>query len=311
MTRHFTKRTLFTTIAVLVILDLAAFVWYLTGTINSDGKTRELFVSDDSVAELADTVADFVIADHFRLIGDTAHFIATSPDFDGGKRQACTMCVKLKWPTEINGNRHLKELEEALINAAFGQSYNSVEDALASMKKDPKFAYPVSEFAKVGTRPDSTHTHSTSYHLRVFPYISTEKLLEYVVLQESYTGGHARRKMLVVHYDRSKNNVIAPQDVLNFAKQDSILTLVNQRIEGIAIDKGEAQLRETSSVPMQFLLGRKSIIFYFPDGAIAPLGSGVKEVSVANKDMMPFFTGFYRQLLNNDAHLKAYPFLTF
>lgn len=307
------KRTLFTIIAVLVVLDLAALMWYLIGTLNSDGRHADLFERTDSAAtEMADTVADNTVDDHFRIISDTTHFIATGADLEGtGKRQASTMCIKLKWPVDINGNDNLQELEDALINAAFGQSYNNVNEAIAAMKKDPKFSYPVSEFTRVARQPDTTRTSATKFMLRAFPYISTDKLLEYIVLQETRTGSHVRRKMLVVHYDRVKHNVFTAQDVLNFAKQDSILALVNQRIEGIAIETADARLHETANVPLQFLLGRKSVIFYFPDGAIAPLGTGVKEVAVSNQDIKPYFTDFYRQMLYNDAHLKAYPFLSF
>ena len=86
--------------------------------------------------------------------------------------------------------------------------------------------------------------------------------------------------------------------------------LEQQRIEAEKMSGTHDNWHETNILPTEFLLGRKSVVFYLPDGAIAPGGTGLHEISVSNEDLEPYFTSYYSELLANDTNFVTYDFIT-
>jgi len=308
------KRTLYIIICLLLLLDVAAFVIYILGNSNRDGKSPiEMRMRDSIDVEMADTIPDALVEDRFDTISREVNYVSLDKVSDGveEKRMSTTIKLKLVWPESINHNSSLKQLESALMEKLLGRAYETVDQAIDSLISHPKFVQYSSNFSKVeSSLVEEKGNHHTKQLYRVFPYFRTHYLMEFYVLIEKYDGHKRRRKVGVVHYDRLHNKVISMDEIFDLSHSKDILALVNQNIERVKIDKKNNKIHETSTLPMEFLLGTKSVIFYLPDGAIAPIGTGVYEVSVRNADLMEYFTSYYNELLNNDSLFSSYGFLT-
>lgn len=308
-----TKRTLYIIICLLLLLDAAAIFIYLVGNINRDGKSSLLSLRDKNVpVEKADTIPDRLSDDRFDTITRSASFVASNKVLvdDEQKRMTSTIKFKVVWPLSINGKRDLNTLENEIIETMMGHSYGSIEEAIDVTMANPHFASTAKDFTRVSDPmlTDSGSNHTKQLY-RAFPYFRTNYLLEYVILVEKYDGHKMHRTMNIVHYDRLHHNIITLDKIFDLTKRDEILALVNQSIERLKTEKKNKQIHETSVMPTQFLLGTKSVIFYMPDGRIAPVGSGLYEVSVKNDALKPYFTNFYTELLNNDSHFDSLGFL--
>lgn len=308
-----TKRTLYIIICLLLLLDAAAIFIYLVGNSNRDGKSAIDFSRDESTpVTLADTIPDHLSEDRFDTIVRNANFVAEQMILDGDKekRMTCTVQFKVVWPQSINGSSKLQNLEEKIIMTMLEKKYTSINEAITATMENPTFVKPCDKFVSVANSMlGDTGVHHSMQLYRAFPYFRTNHLLEYVVLVEKYDGNRTNRSMSVVHYDRLHHKVIDIGDIFNFNHKDDILALVNQSIEKLKADKKNELIHETTFIPTEFLLGTKSVIFYLPDGRIAPIGTGLYEVSVKNDKLMPYFSSFYSELLNNDSHFDSYGFL--
>lgn len=308
-----TKRTLYIIIGLLLLLDIAAILIYLAGNTNRDGKSAIDFTRDESTpVVVADTIPDRLSEDRFDTIARNGNFVSEQMvlDDDKEKRMTCTVQFKVVWPQSINGKNKLKDLEEIIIKTMLGKNYNSINEAITSTIENPEFTKPSRKFISVDKSMfGDTGAHHSMQLYRAFPYFRTNFLLEYVILVEKYDGHNMHRSMSVVHYDRLHHQVIDMNDIFNFTHKDEILALVNQSIEKLKADKKNDLIHETTFIPSEFLLGTKSVIFYLPDGRIAPAGTGLYEVHVKNERLMPYFTSFYSELLNNDSHFDSYGFL--
>lgn len=305
-----TKRTLYIIICLLLFLDVSAIFIYIVGNSNRDGKNALDFSRDSSIpAEVADTIPDRLIEDRYDTIIRNASLVATDVVASDGKRMTCDIKFKLVWPKSINNKTELKVIEDAIMEKLFGKDFLNINDAMNTTMANPQFVKPAKQFVIVesNSREENSPNH-TKLLYRAFPYFRTSYLLEYVILIEKYQGDHAHRTMKVVHYDRLHNKIISIDRIFDLSHQAEILALVNQKIEALKLTKKNA-IHETLSMPTDFILGTKSVIFYLPDGAIAPAGTGLYEVSVHNSDLTPFFTSEYNELLNNDSHFDSYGFL--
>lgn len=309
-----TKRTLFIIIGLLVLLDVAAIIIYLAGAKTRDGKSPLDFTIDKSnEVTLADTIPQNAAVDDFDTIQTTVNFLSTDKILDGGeqKRMSSTVMIKFIWPKEINNSKQFVELENALMTKLTGQTYPSVKKMVNELTTNPKFVKPSTHFSRVNLDfSDSKGVSHTTQRYMVFPYFSTHYLLEMVVIVDKLNAGKNTRQMHIVHYDRMHGNIIAADKIFDYSENDDILALLNQSIESLKIERNNDKLHETTVIPKEFLLGKKSVIFYFPDGTIAPSGTGLYEVKVSNDKLRPFFTDFYNDILSNDSHFVAYEFLT-
>lgn len=305
-----TKRTLYIIICLLLFLDASAIFIYIVGNSNRDGKSAIDFSRDKSIpAEVADTIPDRLIEDRYDTITRSASFVATDVVADNGKRMTCDVKFKLVWPKSVNNNTELKVIEDAIMERLFGKTYFNINEAINTTMANPEFAKPSNQFVIVTDKngQDSSSNHTKQLY-RAFPYFRTSYLLEYVILIEKYQGDKATRIMNVVHYDRLHNKIINIDRIFDMKHSNEILALVNQKIEALKLTK-KNDIHETPVLPTEFLLGTKSVIFYMPDGVIAPPGTGLYEVSVHNSDLTPYFTSFYNELLNNESHFDSYGFL--
>lgn len=309
-----TKRTLFIIIGLLLLLDIAAFFVYLIGNSNSDGKSPIEYVLRDSVAHMADTIPDRIIEDKFDTIARDAAFVSRDKIRVGKELKPMTCSVKFKfiWPTSINNNSNLGKLHKELISRIATTSASDVDGLTKHLLDHPEFAQHSTKFVRAGEGVNvEPGINKTLQHYRVFPYFSTSFLLEIVVLVEKHNGESLSRNMNIVHYDRVHHHVITLDKIFDLSKADDILALVNQRIEAEKLTGTHDNWHETNILPTEFLLGRKSVVFYLPDGAIAPRGTGLHEITVSNQDLDPYFTSYYSELLANDTHFVTYDFLQF
>ena len=308
-----TKRTLLIIIGLLVLLDSAAFFVYLIGNSNSDGKSPIENVFRDSVATVADTIPSTFIEDKFDTITRNESFLSLDKMKVGNefKSMKCMMKIKLIWPVAVNNNNDLSSLHRELLSRITSTSSDDVKEALDQLFEKPEFAHESTRFVATGDDSDfAPEINKTMQQYRIFPYISTNYLLEMVVLAEKHNGSSLSRYMNIVHYDRVHHNVISIDKIFDLSKSDDILALVNQRIEAEKMSGTHDNWHETNILPTEFLLGRKSVVFYLPDGSIAPRGTGLHEISVSNEDLEPYFTSYYSELLANDTNFVTYDFIT-
>lgn len=306
------KRTLFIIIGLLSLLDLATFFIYFVGHSNSDGKSPIEYVLRDSLAvEMADTIPDALVTDVYDTIYRSVNYVSRDFMTVGRARKPMTCTVKLKmlWPKSVNNNTGLKDLHNELLALIGAPKGTTGTDAADFILGKPEFAKPSNSFVRSSSSVAGKGGIHTLQQYRVFPYICTNYLLEMVVVVEKHDGMTLARSMSIVHYDRQRHELLPINKILDMEKSDSILALVNQNIESLKMLGNHDNWHETTILPTQFLLGKKSVIFYLHDGAIAPQGAGIHEISVPNKDMESFFTNSYREMLNNDTHFKTYDFL--
>lgn len=308
-----TKRTLFIIIGLLFFLDVAALIVYLVGNSNPDGKSPIEYVLRDSIVhEMADTIPDKLVVDQFDTISRSATFVSLDKMMVGNvsKPMTCTMKLKFVWPKSINGRDDVSSLHRELLSRLSRMGGDNVNTVINSLFEKPEFARRSLNFKKTTASVESPGINHTIQNYRIFPYFSTNYLLEMVVLVEKHNGATLSRSMNIVHYDRVHHNVITIDKIFDLSQVDKILALVNQKIESEKLEGTHVNWHETGVLPTEFLLGRKSVVFYLADGAIAPRGTGLHEVSVSNDDLEPFFTNYYNEMLVNDSHFVTYEFIS-
>ena len=295
-----TKQNLVILVWVLVIMNVAAAVWFAVGIVNSDGKFR--FFDDDSV-QRADTLADLSLPDEYQMITDYAYHVSEQGN---GSTYTCITFVKAKWPVSINGNSGMGHLKEALITKLFGHPYSDMKEALDSVLAKPQFNIPVNAFRRVEERPTSISNLGAEHYYRCFPHCTSDSLLEYKIVRNDYDGTHATHKAGFVHYDRLRQQLITIDMVIDLNKQEQITSLVNERIKHF-VDDEQMSLQRAITLPQEFYLGATGIVFVFPEGAIAPTESGVIEIKVDYDKLKPYLTDYYKELLENNANYKELP----
>lgn len=298
-----TKRSLYITILILAVLDLAAAAWWAAGYFNSDGKLR--FSADDSITQ-ADTVADVSKPDRFRLLNEYTYYGA----YAFGDMYTCLMHIKAKWPVSINGDNSASELKEALIAKLFGRQYNDIKQAYDSTLANPRFCTTVGHFQRLDTRPVARPGKGSEFYYRAYPYLGSDYLLEYRVERNTYDGYNKTRQVAYVHYDRVRRQIITIDMVIDLAKKDAIISLINKRIQYHINAKGMS-LRRTTNIPQEYLLGETGIVFTFQKGEIASDDMGVVEIKLGYNDLRPFLTTYFRDILAANDNYRPMPELTF
>lgn len=306
-----TKRTLYIIIGLLFFLDFAAFFVYLVGHSNGDGKTPIEYVLRDTVnVEFADTIPDTIIEDKFDTISRDVSYISKDHiTIDNVKKpMTCTVKLKVVWPKSVNGSSSLEDLHSELLRKLDRKSFSDIKQAVAQLAGNPKFATPSVKFTRIADVEKVVGAVHTRQFYRVFPYLRTNYLLEMVILIEKYNGKSLERSMQIVHYDRLHHTTLSMDKIFDLSHVDDIMALVNQSIEAQKLVGSHKSWNETTSMPSEFLLGRKSVVFYFGDRRIAPKGTGLHEIPVSNKDLEPYFTSYYNELLNNDSYFETYDY---
>ena len=229
---------------------------------------------------------------------------------DVSKPMTCSVKMKFIWPKSINNSTDLDDLQRELLSRISLINKNDLDKTVEYLLKNPEFAQPSTRFMRSAQGDIVADLSHTTQSYRIFPYISTHYLLEMVVLVEKNDGTKLSRNMNIVHYDRVHHSVIPIERIFDLSHSDDILALVNQNVESAKMSGTHDNWHETNIIPTEFLLGRKSVVFYLADGAIAPRGTGLHEISVPNADLEPYFTSYYSELLANDTHFVTYDFIT-
>lgn len=295
-----TKRNLMLTVWVLVIMNLAAALWLVTGLVNRDGKFR--FFESDSV-QLADTVVDLSTPDRFTMITNYAYHVSDRPN---GERYTCITFVRAKWPESVNGDTGVGELKSAILAKMFGTPYTDIKVALDTVLAHPQFNVPVASFRRVDERPVSIGDLGAEHYYRCFPFAAGDRLLEYKVVRNDFDGRHATHRAGFVHYDRLRRQVITPDMVFDLNAQDKITALINERI-AYFVEHDHLSLTPAHTIPQEFYIGGSAIIFVYPEGAIAPPEDGVIEIKVTYDRLNPYLSTYYKNLLNANDHFKQLP----
>ncbi|MBO4723225.1 MAG: hypothetical protein J5629_09905 [Muribaculaceae bacterium] len=299
-----TKRTLFIIIGLLVLLDVAAIIIYLSAP-NREGKSP-LDTTYDNINKgthtQADVLPDKASLDEFETIGDSVNFISTDKVEDGGemKRMSSTVIINLQWPKKINGSNQFMELQNALMTKLTGKTYPSVKQMMADLTNHPKFVKPTTHFTRINK--DFSASRSASHTTRrysVQPHFGTHFRLEIMVVTETLDGGQESRTFSIIHYDRTHGKIITIDQIFDTSSTRDVLALINQSIENKMI-KQNIDMHEVESIPKEFVLGEKHVIFYVEQD------SKQYEVKVSNEDLTPYFTDYYNDLIINDTKLVLY-----
>lgn len=294
-----TKRTLFIIIGLLALLDAAAIIIYMAGHYSRDDEQTETVPADILSKDLKN--------DMFDTIQTTANYLSVDKVLDNGeqKKMSATIMFKMIWPKEINGNKQLRELENELMTKLVGTPHTTIKALVDNVIKNPQFVKKSSHHTRVNNDfSTSKNASHTTHRYLVFPYVSTRYRLEMIVILDTFNGTRDSRSMRIVHYDRMHGKVITTDHIFDSSSNEDVMALINQSIEGMKLEKERDNLHEVSSIPNNFLLGEKSVIFYVEQG------TKLYEVRVNNNNLKPYFTDEYNELLSNDSHFIAYDYLT-
>lgn len=298
-----TKRTLFIIIGLLVLLDVAAIIIYLAGTKNHDGKSPLDFTIDKSNEVIrADTIPDKASLDVFETIEKTVNFISTDKVEDRGRprRMTSTVIINLTWPKTVNGSSKFMELQNALMTKLTGKTYVNVKQMVDDLTKHPKYVKYTTHSTVINK--DFSSSRGASQYTRQYtvkPHFGTHYRLEMMVVTETFNGHRDSRSFSVIHYDRQKRKIITIDNIFDNTATQDVLSLVNQSIESKKI-RENVNMHEVSSVPQDFVLGEKYVIFYVEQDG------DCYEVKVSNNDLNPYFTTYYKDLIINDTKLVQY-----
>ena len=299
-----TKRTLFIIIGLLVLLDVAAIIIYLSAP-NREGKSP-LDTTYDNINKgthtQADVLPDKASLDEFETIKDSVNFISTDKVEDGGeqKRMSATVIINLQWPKTINGSNQFLELQNALMTKLTNKTYPSVKQMVADLTTHPKFVKNTTHYTRIDKDFSASHGAShTTRRYTVQPHFGTHFRLEMMVVTETLDGGKESRTFNIIHYDRTHGKIITLDQIFDSSSTSDIIALINQSIESKII-KQNIDMHEVESIPKDFVLGEKNVIFYVEQG------SSRYEIKVSNEDLKEFFTDYYKDLIINDTKLISY-----
>ncbi len=299
-----TKRTLFIIIGLLVLLDVAAIVIYLSAP-TREGKSP-LDTTYDNINQGTHSEATVLplktSLDDFETIEDTVNFISTDKVQDGGemKRMSATVIIKLQWPKVINGSKQFMELQNAMMTKLTGKTYPSVKQMVNDLTSHPKFVKPTTHFTRINKNFSSSHgTSHTTRRYTVQPHFGTHFRLEMMVVTETFDGTSDSRSFSIVHYDRQKGKIITNDEIFDSTATQDVIGLINQSIEDKIINQN-VKMHEVESIPRDFVLGESSMIFYVTQEGKQYV------VKVSNEDLNPYFTDYYKGLIINDTKLISY-----
>ena len=292
-----TKRTLFIIIGLLMLLDAVAIIIYLSSKSSLDNT----FNNKDTHSQ-ADVLPDKASIDDFETIQDTVNFLSTDKVEDGGekKRMSATVMIDLTWPKTINKSNQFLELQNALMMQLTGKTYPNVKTMLKDLTSNPKFVVPSTHFTRVNLDFSASRGAShTTRRYTVKPHFGTHYRLEMMVIVETFNGHSDSRTFSIVHYDRQKGRIIANNQIFDNACTDDVIAVINQSIEEKIIKKN-VNMHEVTSIPRNFVLGEKYVIFYVEQD------SQQFEVKVSNERLAEYFTEYYNTMINNDTKLVTY-----
>ena len=308
-----TKRNLIITIILLAIIDTVAAGWYVSRRIEASGKSQNFFDQRDStdVVIEADTVTTTSQADLFdELQHNTYYFIANTPSINGDNSSRYTSIkhVKVRWPRKVNGNSELDQLNKELIGKAFGNSQTKMQDARYVYLNKPSFNKPIGDgdYRKLSSAPTIVPVYGNVSQVLVYPYMTSQRLLVMEIDKVEYNGSSSVEDSYFIHYDRQRQRVLSRIDILtaDVGQENKLLKVINDKIDDLNRGRGDkGQLQHALNVPAEICCGKKGVLFQYKQGTIAdkPI-----EVMIDYDKVEPFFTGEFKQLMDNNSDFKVY-----
>lgn len=301
-----TKRTLVIIIALLVVVDIAAALWYLSLRIEASGESRDLWQSGDTTATVADTLTTESIPDTFDLKEFKAYYVSRTPSVIGNEDSyyTCIKRVKARWPLSINGNDSLPALKQTILDIMFGnQRYNDLKQGAERWIHAPQFAIAsLTDYKPSSKQPKVVQGYAYTEQLLAYPLLTSLRLLVIEVDHRTTNGTSRAVTSRYLHYDRVKQRVIERKNILDAEQEPALLKLINEKIERLNQDK-RLQLERAAKVANDFHATRAGIVFDYPAGEIAPVSEGIIEVLINYPLLSPVLTQEFKNLLNlNDGY---------
>ncbi len=313
-----TRRRLLIVIALLVVIDIATALLYVASHLNADGKYVGAFSDADSVALQADTLPSAVASVKFDPIRDeVVYYVSASslPSGTGGDNHfTCVKQVKLKMPHSVNGSTAIDDLKNAILTKAFGSGHGDETSSVNAFVDAPEFNMGGNSDYRISPNPVTTQRFFGREHrVKVFPYLSSERLLEYEIYAFVYDGHLRTERVGFVLYDCLRRRVLRPSDVLSIADAEGVAALlkaVNRRIDFIA-RRDKQRLRHATSLNAEVAVERGGIKLVFPAGVIADAESGVASVYLPYDSCRALLTAEFRQMLVADGNYRRYKVIKF
>lgn len=296
-----TKRGLVKVIVLLVIIDLIAAFWYISLRIENSGESHDLWEKTDSLAEAADTIAEITIPDTFDIVEAHGYFISQQPMIAGKEKShlASIKTAKLRFPISINGNDSIGQLQQALLEKAFGNSSGSVKEALKAYTSIPAFANNAApEYKEVKYVPTVDEKHCNNVRVLIYPLYTSHRLMVFEVDHKRKENGNKFKASSYVHYDRVNQQIIKRSDILNISESKAILEILNKKIELLKEEK-KMNLVHASKVPSELYTTRNALAFVFSPGEIAPLSEGEIEIHIPYQNLQSALTPNFTTILEN------------
>ena len=304
------KRNLVIIIALLVIVDIAAALWYFSLRIEASGESHELWPLGDTVSTMADTLTTVTEPDSFQVQEFHAYYVSRSPAIKGDldSYYVSVRRVKVRWPLSVNGLDSVPALDNALLMAAFGKSGTPLSLAATHWLRQPKFTVEsVTDYREIEQMPKLVPRYAHCEQMLVYPILTSLRLLVMQVDHRTHYGETSNLHSRYVHYDRVRHMVLDRKHIINAAEEPLVLTLINTKIERLNHEK-KLQLERAGKVANDFRATRAGIVFEYPAGEIAPASEGVIEVLLDYPLLGPALTQEFKNLLNlNDGYWKYKP----
>lgn len=297
------KRSLIIIIILLLVADVVATFWYVAERFESEGRSSDFFERHDSTTLAADTsVVVSSLPDTFQLSEHHVYHQAVAPISSHNPNTYYTSVarIKLRWPTSINGNDELAELEHALTRAAFGANYVNLTSAIGSELAVPQFnTMATVDFKQVEQMPNYHNEYGHAVTTLVYPLLTSFRLLVMEIDVYEFNGVSERHHSNYVHYDRFNQRVLGRGDIFLAGDNTDILNLINHKISALNSERN-LNLLSASKVPNQFCCKRTGVLFEFSDGELTDGNRGTIEVLVPYDEIKPHLTKSFKQLLSSN-----------
>lgn len=301
-----TKRKLYTIIAILAVLDIAAAFWYAATHINSDGKGVELF-GDDSTRAVAqaDTLAQSQVADQFQAVEQNGYF--ESVPAQGGTPFTSVKRFMGRLPLSVNGNQRLSGLMDALSEKTFGLAGVSFSDNVANFVSHPTFnqVEPLAH-KRLDHAPAVVKGWGNVQGIKVFPKLGSRCFLVMAIERSSYNGQTSQEAVTYLTYDREEQRVLSRDNIYNTALDNELVQLLNRHL-----DQQRRGYNHVSFVPDCIYPGKNGLVFVFPAGNVAPKAQGPVAVMLTYAQLAPFLTAGFAAKHKRDSGFRTYPEVSF
>ena len=297
------KRSLVIIIALLLLVDLAAGLWYMTLRIEASGKSTDLFnMGNNDAAVEADTITDNTLPDTFQRITQQVNMVSEqpAPSANGSAHYATIKKVDVRWPQSINGTQRIAALEHALLQKMFGDEYETLNSAMSTYMRTANFGPGVDvAYRVVDQEPAITFPFGHRYTLLAYPLMTSFRFLVMEVDRNMYDGRHNGITKHYVHYDRINQRVLGRGDILG-GDETVLLALINDKIDTLTAHKKDIVLLHASSVASEFAARRTGIIFQYQPGEIAPAADGPMEILIEYTKLGPCLSSDFKAMLRTN-----------